>query len=180
MTLFHKSFIFAICVFSLGAFCTEKSANTKNPTSTQPVEIKYLPREDFDMQGFNDEVIKYADGIKKKVKSTSVKGVELLLSSRAFASWYDHPYIEEATKINKSWFKDVSTLLAQMSKSKSDMDATKDINMKERYDADKLQYDKLLKKLQATLAKPPKFSDEEYKKLLEQNKKKYSAKKNKQ
>jgi len=143
-------------------------------------QVKYPPREDFDMVAFNDTIKAKINEVNSKLKSKNITGLDYESYSRLFMSWYKHPYTEEATRIDKDWFKTLYDCTSRMSKSKIDMEVDEARNFKEPYEKAKAEYDKMLKVFIATLAKPPKFSDEDYKKLVEQNKKQYNAKKKKQ
>lgn len=180
MRSFSLIFSAFIMLLTYSVFSAEKTSVQPKKTTTQSAEIKYPPHEDFDMEAFKDIVDSKVKETEKKSKLKDTKGIEYLACSQVFANWCKHPYLEEATRIDKSWFRDISIELNNLFKLKTAMDADFENNNKERYGNDKIQYDKSVKKLREIIAKPPKLSDEEYKKMLEQNKKKYNAKKNKQ
>lgn len=140
--------------------------------STETPAVKYPPREDFDMLAFDEIIKSKINEFSNKLNSGKLKWSNYLSFSSLAMFWYNHPYTEESTRINKTWFKDISSLSEKTSKIKHNMELaedSKDPKAKEIYDKNKVEYDKLLKVLKALIAKPPKFSDDEYKKILEQN-----------
>ena len=113
------------------------------------------------MRGLDGTVKTRIEDLATKLKNKKITGPDYQNNSSFFMTWYNHPYIEEATKINRKWFKQMSDVMGLLSKFKVDMDISEERNLKERYESDKLKYEKFLKDFRNLLKNPPKLSDKE-------------------
>ena len=116
-------FITACTFFAFVAF-SENDSELQTPQS-KAKEVKYPSRDNFDMSDFEGIVQQKIIEVKGNFKSKGIlmkwKGIKMMSTGSVLAQWAKHPYIEEATKIKKSWYAKLSRLLKSMSKLKIQM-----------------------------------------------------------
>jgi hypothetical protein len=105
--------------------------------------------------GFN----KIYDEIKQKIKDKKILSLELLGYSRNFKVYYDMPLSEDATKINRDFFKKSSDYLKKLSDYKTIVEVYEENNKKQDPKCLSAQngYETLLKEFEKYFGDPPRI-----------------------
>ncbi|OGV55694.1 MAG: hypothetical protein A2017_03170 [Lentisphaerae bacterium GWF2_44_16] len=155
-------FFFLMSLFSLpfliSAQNTANKTTDKSTNKLQVQKIKYPSREEFDMRSLSDTVKQRNEEAIQKYKK--FKGIEWAANAQMYLIWSEHPYIEEASRIDRRWFSKVSQIMSSISKWKNEMEVSSERNLTERYNRAKAGYENLLKTFLVTIKKPTMLSDE--------------------
>lgn len=162
-------FLFLMSLFSLPFLISAQNTANKTTDKTtdkstnklQVQKIKYPSREEFDMRSLSDTVKQRNEEAIQKYKK--FKGIEWAANAQMYLIWSEHPYIEEASRIDRRWFSKVSQIMNSISKWKNEMEISSERNLTERYDRAKAGYENLIKIFLATIKKPTMLSDEDRK-----------------
>ena len=107
----------------------------------------------------NNGFTKICDEIKQKIKDKKILSLDLLVYSKNFKMYYDMSSIEDATKINREFFKKSSDYLKKLSDSKTMVEVYEENDKKNdpKYVAAKKAYEPLLKEFEKYFNDPPRI-----------------------
>jgi len=100
-----------------------------------------------------------------------MKGILLMCDASLVKKWADSEYIEEATKINRNWFKQLADSLSKFAACKVEMEGAEECGRQDKLAPLKVYFEKQGSEIIRLLSKPDKLSDAELNKIREERRK---------
>ncbi|GEM_PF-4857408 len=148
--LFVPLFVFALVVY----------AQNQNKTTTPPVQKgQKVPDKKVNLGELRQNYFILSEDIKLKIKDNKIKSLELLGFSNIFKVYSENMAIEDATNIQRDYFKKTSEYLKQLSELKTKIEVYEENNKKDepKYIESKKNYEPLLKEFVKYFNDPPKI-----------------------
>ena len=137
------------------AFAQVNNSKTQtNPTTSKPADKGSVK---FDPIAFRNYVNLTIDKVSSMEKS-KIKGIDMGAYSNEFRIISETPQVEKVMDISNVWFLNISKLLNEMSKYKTEMEVSEERDLRERLSTAKKIYEELEKKLKYQLNHPLKIS----------------------